>query len=39
MKNLEEIQDLIAEKSYNEAKSELITYLETNPDDIEAIKL
>ena len=39
MKNLEEIQDLIAEKSFSEAKNELITYLETNPDDIEATKL
>lgn len=39
MSELENIQNLVAEKSFNEAKKELIDYLETNPEDLEAIKL
>ncbi len=39
MSELEIIQDLIAEKSYNEAKERLSKYLGEKPDDVEAMKL
>lgn len=39
MSELEIIQDLVATKSYNEAKDELNKYLDANPEDIEALKL
>lgn len=39
MNELETIQNLIAEKSFNDAKDRLNKYLEENPNDVEAIKL
>lgn len=39
MSEIDEIQDLISEKSYEEAKTRLIKYTEENSNDPEALKL